>query len=246
MNEVLRQIKSRKSMRVFEERTLSSEVKKEIIQAAIEAPTAGAMMLYTILDITDPVLKEKLATACDNQPFIAKAPLVLVFLADYQRWYDTFSSMDCNPREPGVGDIHLATVDAVVAAQNTVVAAESLGLGSCYIGDISENEEMIRTLLCLPPYVIPAAMVVYGYPAQSQKARNKPARFDEKYLVFENTYHDLSLKEHGEMHEERNLKSGHADKNVKGDIKAFCTRKYMSAFSLEMNRSMAEYLKNFK
>lgn len=246
MNDVLRQIKNRKSIRVFESKPIEQEIKKEILNSAFQAPTAGAMMLYSILDITDGGLKEKLAATCDNQPFIAKAPLVLIFLADYQRWYDAFCFADCAPRKPGEGDILLACADAIIAAQNTVVAAESLGIGSCYIGDILENCETVRELLELPDYVLPAAMVVYGYPTEAQKSRKKPARFEEEYIVFENKYHRLTEEEHLEMHHIRNEKSGLVDKNIKENIEALCKRKYMSDFSLEMNRSAGEYLKKFR
>jgi FMN reductase (NADPH) len=246
MNDVLKQIKNRKSMRVFEDKPILPEVKKEILNSAFEAPTAGAMMLYSILDITNGELKEKLSVVCDNQPFIAKAPLVLVFLADYQRWYDAFCLEGCEPREPGEGDILLACADAIIAAQNTVVAAESLGIGSCYIGDIIENCETLRELLELPDYVLPAAMLVYGYPVDSQRNRRKPARFESQYIVSENKYHRLTNEEHIEMQRIRNEKSGLPDRDISKDIKALCNRKYMSDFSLEMNRSAAEYLKKFR
>jgi FMN reductase (NADPH) len=246
MNEVLRQIRNRKSVRAFEDKLISAEIKEEILRAAFEAPTAGGMMLYSILDITEEELKEKLAVTCDNQPFIAKAPLVLIFLADYQRWYDAFCFEDCNPRKPGEGDILLACADAIIAAQNTVAASESLGVGSCYIGDIIENCETVRTLLDLPDYVVPAAMVVYGYPVEAQRNRRKPVRFEKQYIVFENKYHRMTKKEHVEMHNIRNEKMGLADKNIREYIKAFCNRKYMSDFSLEMSRSAGEYLKKFR
>lgn len=243
MNEVLKQIKQRKSMRVFEDRLIEPELKKEILTAAFEAPTAGAMMLYTILDITDQSLKQKLSVTCDDQPFIAKAPLVLIFLADYQRWYDTFCYAGCEPRTPEEGDLLLACADAIIAAQNTVVAAESFGIGSCYIGDILENCETVRELLNLPDYVIPVAMLVYGYPIKAQKDRRKPARFDEKYIVLENKYRKLSPEEHVEMHRSRNEKEGKGVWDFNEGIRAFCNRKYLSEFSLEMNRSATEYLR---
>lgn len=246
MNEMINQLKNRRSVRQFEERDIETEKKNEIINAAFEAPTAGNMMLYTILDITNQKLKEKLAIICDNQPFISKAPLVLIFLADYQRWYETFVFEGCNPRKPGEGDILLACADAIIAAQNTVVAAESLGIGSCYIGDILEHCEEVRELLGLPDYVIPAAMLVYGYPTEGQKNRVKPPRFEKEYIVFENQYKSISKEEHEEMHRIRNEKRGFTDKNINEDIKAFCNRKYMSAFSLEMTRSASEYLKKFR
>lgn len=246
MNEILKQIKNRKSMRVFENKPILAELKKEILNAAFEAPTGGAMMLYSIIDITDEKLKQQLSVKCDNQPFIAKAPLVLIFLADYQRWYDAFESENCNIRTPGEGDILLAAADAIIAAQNTVVAAESLGIGSCYIGDIIENCETIRELLDLPDYVLSAAMVVYGYPVEAQKNRKKPARFEEQYIVFENKYRRLTKEEHIEMQTTRNEKAGFLNNNVSEDIQALCNRKYMSDFSQEMNRSASEYLKKFR
>ncbi|HEY8805408.1 MAG TPA: hypothetical protein VIM42_09955, partial [Clostridium sp.] len=81
----------------------------------------------------------------------------------------------------------------------TVVAAESLGIGSCYIGDIIENCETIRDVLDLPDYVIPAAMLIYGYPVEAQKSRKKPVRFEEQYIVYENKYRRLNKEEHIEM-----------------------------------------------
>lgn len=245
MNEVIRQIKKRKSVRVFEDRPIEENIKNEIINAALQAPTAGNMMLYSILDITDIELKKKLSITCDNQPFIAKAPLVLVFLADYQRWYDAFDLNDCNPRTPGEGDILLASADAIIAAQNTVVAAGSFGIGSCYIGDILENCEEVRQLLDLPDYTIPVVMLVYGYPTEQQRERIKPARFEKEYIVHENKYRRLSKEEHEEMHMKRNEKTS-LNKNPVEGIKALCNRKYMSDFSIEMNRSAGEYLKNFR
>lgn len=192
MNTVMQQIKERQSTRAFLQKSIPENIKAEILQAAFEAPTAGGMMFYTILDITDQALKDKLAISCDDQPFIGEAPLVLIFLADNQRWYDTFKYEDCDPRQPGEGDLLLSCADAVIAAQNTVVAAESFGIGSCYIGDILENCEDIREMLNLPDYVFPAAMVVYGYPDETKKRTEKIARFEKEYIVFENQYQTLT------------------------------------------------------
>lgn len=133
MNEIMESLYQRKSMRVYEDREIPEEMKKLILKAASQAPTAGCQQLYTILDITDQKLKEALSESCDHQPFIAKAPMVLVFCADCKKWYDAYLEAGCEPRKPGVGDLMLAVTDTVIAAQNAVVAAESFGLGSCYI-----------------------------------------------------------------------------------------------------------------
>ncbi len=82
----------------------------------------------------------------------------------------------------------LAVTETAIAAQNAVTAAESLGIGSCYIGDIMEQCETHRELLNLPDYVVPVAMLVFGYPSEQQKIRKKPERCDLKDIVCENGY----------------------------------------------------------
>lgn len=118
MNEVLSQLHARKSVRAFLDRPISPEARRAILEAACAAPTAGNQQLYTILDITDQAVKDTLADTCDHQPFIAQAPLVLLFCADCQKWYDAFAAGGCSPRRPGPGDLWLALSDANIAAQN--------------------------------------------------------------------------------------------------------------------------------
>lgn len=207
-NPTLDALCARKSVRVFTEEPVPQAVKNALFQAAMQAPTAGNQMLYTILDITDAALKARLADLCDHQPFIADAPVVLVFVADCQRWYDGFAAAGCAPRPPREGDLLLAAADAAIAAQNTVVAAESFGLGSCYIGDILENCEDVRSALALPPYAVPAAMLVLGRPTQQQRERRKPARFDARYIVRENRYRRMTPEEHEAMYRARRPEDG--------------------------------------
>ncbi|MCR3956009.1 MAG: nitroreductase family protein [Gudongella sp.] len=242
MNSVYEALLSRKSVRVFDNKEVQSYIKEAIFNAAFQAPTAGNQMLYSIIDVTDQALKERLAIACDNQPFISKAPLVLIFLADCRRWYDAYGEAGLNPRRPGAGDILLAIQDAVIAAQNSVIAAESFGIGSCYIGDILENKEEVVELLDLDEYVVPISMLVMGYPTEQQIDRVKPERFSKKYIVHENRYRRLNGEEHRDMLKER---ANREDFDFDGYIEKFCSRKYMSGFSREMTRSGELYLKNF-
>ncbi len=175
MNPVLETIHQRKSMRAYEDKPLSGDVRDMIIKSAMRAPTAGNMMLYSIIEVSDQEAKNKLVETCDNQPFIAEAPFVLIFLADYQRWYDYFmiSGVEqfCGEKskpmvKPEEGDLFLACCDALIAAQTAVIAAESMGVGSCYIGDILENYEIHREMFDLPQYAVPICMVFFGYPSK--------------------------------------------------------------------------------
>ena len=233
MNETMTTIMNRKSVRAYTDREISPECREQILRAAAAAPTAGNQQLYTILDIISQELKEKLADTCDHQPFIARGKMVLVFCADFQKWYQAFALAGCCPRKPGPGDIFLAVEDAAIAAQNAVTAAESLGIGSCYIGDIMEHYEVHRELFHLPDYVFPALMLVFGYPTQQQKDRPQTSRFPQKMIVMENGYHDLTEEELQEYYPD--------DK-----AQAFYKRKYVSDFAWEMDRSALEILKNWE
>ena len=241
MNEITRSLKARKSVRAFTEKEIPEEIKEEILLCAVNAPTAGTQQLYTILDIRDSELLERLSVTCDNQPFIKKSKFTLIFLADFRKWYDAFIDTGCNPRKPSEGDFLLAVDDALIAAQNAVSAAESFGIGSCYIGDIMEQYEIHREMLCLPEYVFPAAMIVFGYPEASQIRREKPERADMKYIVHKDRYHTLSADERTALF------SGKAkEKSYEEWMRAFSERKYNSDFSREMSRSVSEYLRQYK
>ncbi len=240
MNEVIRQLHERKSVRAFGEREISQEDKRCILEAAAQAPSAGNQQLYTILDITDQKLKDRLAKTCDNQPFIARAKMVLVFCADCRKWYDAFLMAGCGPRKPQAGDLMLAVTDTAIAAQNAVTAAWSLGIGSCYIGDIMENCEIHREILQLPDYVFPAVMLVFGYPTQQQKDRPKPERVRMEHIVHENGYRHMDGEELKKMFEGKT-----GTQPFEAWMQAFCSRKYNSDFSKEMSRSVQKYLEMF-
>ena len=242
MNEIIRSLYERKSVRVFEDRPVEEAVKRSVLEAALQAPTAGNMALYTILDITDPEKKAALSKSCDNQPFIATAPVVLIFCADYRRWYDVFCRYVDQVRKPDMGDLFLAEADAIIAAQNAVVAAQSLGLGSCYIGDITENFEYHQKLLGLPQYVVPAAMLVMGYPTEQQKTRQKPARFAVEDMVHDNSYDMAKSGRMAAMLSGQNGKEGEA---LADYVVRFCNRKWNSEFSREMSRSCTEMVKDW-
>lgn len=240
MNDIIKSLKNRKSVRAFTTTEIDERIKEEILLCAVNAPTAGNQQLYTILDIRNKELLEKLSVTCDNQPFIKDSKFTLIFCADFKKWYDAFIHTGCEPRKPSAGDFLLSVNDAVIAAQNAVCAAESFGIGSCYIGDIMENCELHREMLNLPEYVFPAAMLVFGYPEDSQIRRKKPERADMKHIVHTDTYREMETRELKELF------SPKAKEKIYEDwMKAFCERKYNSDFSIEMSRSVNEYLKQW-
>ena len=243
MNVILQSLFDRKSTRAFSDRPISRSDKDLILDAAIQAPTAKNKVSYTILEIEDQGIKDALVRSCDGQAFIRTAPLVLVFLADCRRWMDCFREAGIEPRRPGAGDLMLACVDAIVAAQNAVVAAGSLGIGTCYIADILGKRREHTRLLSLDKHVVPVVMLVMGYPTQQQLDRPKPARFDRKYIVRKDGYSRLSGEElHGMLLARNRSKSF----EVKRYLRDFYDTKYMDPCTLDLTASMEEYLEDFK
>jgi nitroreductase len=258
MNPVIETILNRKSVRSYEERNISPDIKAEIIHATLRAPTAGNLMLYSIVEVTDQKIKDTLAKTCDDQPFIARAPWVLLFLADYQRWYDYFvacgvpdqcAEQGVPLRRPEEGDLMLACCDALIAAQTAVIAAESFGVGSCYIGDIMEQYETHQELFNLPQYVFPICLLCFGYPTQQQKERELTSRFDRKFIVSENRYRRLDPTELEEMHRDRQAQVFGSRKNIEGAVnfgQYLYQRKFSADFSTEMSRSVRAILNTWQ
>jgi FMN reductase (NADPH)/FMN reductase [NAD(P)H] len=252
MNETLELIHQRRSVRAYEDRPIDRETVDAIINAAMRAPTAGNLMLYSILEIEDQATKEKLARSCDNQPFIARAPLVLIFLADYQRWIDVFLASDvpsyCESRgeamrHPGEGDLLLACCDALIAAQTAVIAAESLGVGSCYVGDIMERYEYHRELLDLPQYTFPITLVCFGYPTPAARGRGLTSRFPQPCIHFKNRYQRLDGDQLLRMIEPRKRRRSLG--NAANVGQHTYVRKFSAAFTVEMTRSVRQAIQTW-
>ncbi len=257
MNETLNLLNQRRSLRRFDPAPLREDEKETILNGAMQAPTAGAMMLYSIIEVENIEKKKALAENCDHQPFIAEAPYLLLFLADYQRWMDYYRYCDAEsvcpdfdrtPRTPTEGDFMLACMDALIAAQNSVIAAESIGIGSCYIGDIIENYEKNRELFDLPRYTAPIALLCFGHPAEDQLNRRKPERFSREYIVHTDSYHCFSDEALAKMMPdslERRAQAINPMARLNPGQHNYI-RKFTAPFSLEMTRSIRAILQNWK
>lgn len=245
INEVQKVILNRCTVRAYDPNPLSQKEIDMIIYGAMRAPTAGNMMFYSILEVKNQEMKAKLVKTCDNQPHIAKAPLVLIFLADMQRWYDYYTisgvpercaNINHSYRTPDESDLLLACCDALIAAQNAVITAESMGIGSCYIGDIIENIEVHREMFNLPKWVFPITMLCFGYPMQDPSKRIIKSRFPKKFIHFTNSYKRFGEEEFFEMFQ--NFESDPYIEYAENLGQHYYFRKTGSAFAQEMSRSV--------
>jgi len=250
MNPTIELLNARRSHRSFSDKTISKETIKILKTATLQAPTAGNMMFYSIIEVSDQAVKEKLAVLCDNQPMIAKAPLVWLFLSDVRKWDNYYhesgsvtkgENQGISYRVPGAGDLLLAMSDALIAAQNAVIAAQSLGIGSCYIGDILENHEQIVQMFDLPKYTAVATLLIFGYPKTNEPLAHKSLRCPPESIFMDNHYQDLHLKDLQKAYgaqEDQLRQQGRLPFENSGTIADFYYfRKHVSEFMQEMNRS---------
>lgn len=209
LNETIKLIDQRMSLRRYSPEPIRPEDLEAIARSTMRAPTAGNMMLYSVIQVDDRDTQLKLAESC-NHAFVASAPLVLVFLADLQRLYDFYQAFgvpaycqhhDLPFRTPQASDLLMGCCDALIAAQTSVLAAESLGIGSCYIGDIMGHCETHQEILQLPAWTLPIAMVCYGYyPNDLERRLN--TRFERRFIWFHDTYRRLTRDDFEQMYAE--------------------------------------------
>lgn len=164
-------METRRTLRNYRGSPITEEEKRLILDTARLAPTAGNMSLYSMIEITDAETKRRLAQLNANQTFLAESSFVVLFVADYQRWYDFFATEgvpqmcldhDLPWRSPEESDLLLASCDALIAAQTAVLAAETLGIGSCYFGTAIGHWEEQRNLLQLPTLAFPVTLLAFG------------------------------------------------------------------------------------
>lgn len=240
MNNIIETLKNHASIRKFNDEQITKDEENEIIKSAMQGATAGNMMQYSIIKIRDKDVLEKLSVICDEQPFIAKADLALLFLVDSYKYNEYFKLREIDKKfegfkGPSAVDYTLGMQDSIIAAQNAVVAAESLDIGTCYIGDVLENIEQYQEMFNLPEFVVPSTMVVFGKYDYKPKVRD---RFKEEFVVFEEKYPDIDDNFIEKMFEEREkVTSDYAEK--------LYGRKMNAPFFQEMIRSIENTIKKW-
>lgn len=162
-----------KSIRKYTADAIPEPVLRKVLEAGTRAATTGNMQLYSVIVTKDPARKKALAPLHFNQPMITEAPVVLTFTADvnrFQQW--------CEQREAGRAYDNLlwyvcATLDCMLMAQNTVVAAEAMGLGTCFLGTTLYTAKEQCAFFDLPSGVMPLTTLTIGYPAEQPEATDR-------------------------------------------------------------------------
>ena len=151
---VLEAIKERRSVRAFTDNKVSDEDIKQLLEAARWAPSAGNTQPLELVIVKAAVTKQKLSEAALNQSLIQQASIVIVVCADVTR----------SSRGYGIrGELLYSIQDTAAATENILLAAQELGLTTCWIGAFHEKE--VAKIINAPKSVKPIAIIPVGYPA---------------------------------------------------------------------------------
>ncbi len=166
-------LKAHRSIRKFKSQEVSQAQLEEILYAATSASTSSFLQAYSILKVSKGPNREKLAALCGEQAYVSEAPVFLVFLADLHRLRQMCERHGQTYSGGWTENLLIATVDAALAGQNCLVAAESLGLGGVYIGGIRNNIDKVSQMLKLPLEVYPVFGLCLGYPDQDPEVKER-------------------------------------------------------------------------
>ena len=189
LNETLTSILSRRSIRKYRDEAVPDDLLRVLLACAQSAPAKSDLQQYSIIHLTDAAAKAKLAEFADTRA-IATAPVVLVFCGDIRR-AQRISQLRAKPYAQNTLDSFMnAAVDAGLALQAFIVAAESAGLGCCAISQVRTRIEEVSTLLGLPDGVFPLAGLTAGWPDES---RETSLRLPPSIVVHTNPYDDANF-----------------------------------------------------
>lgn len=160
--DVFEAIKKRRSVRAYADEKVSEEDIERLIEAAMWAPSAGNIQPWEFVVVKDVETKRKLSDAALDQTFIEKAPVVIVVCADLNR----------SSRGYGSRGEHLYSLqDTAAATENILLAAQELGLATCWVG--SFREKAVAKAVKAPRNLRPVAVVPVGHPAERPVAPPK-------------------------------------------------------------------------
>jgi Nitroreductase len=154
----------RRTIRKYSSEPVDDALLNELLMMGCRSSTTGNMQVYSIIITRDEQKKKDLAPLHFNQKMVTGAPVVLTFCADFNRFNKWCLQRNAEPGYDNFLSFMTAAIDALLVAQTVCIAAESIGLGICYLGTTTYNADKIIELLSLPKGVVPVTTVTLGWP----------------------------------------------------------------------------------
>jgi FMN reductase (NADPH) len=168
---IIKQIHRHASVRKYKTDPLPKEMIETIVNAGQLASSSSNFQAYSAIAVSDDRLKGRLYELCGHQSHILEAPVFIAWCADLSRLDRVAQKRGYQQVTRYLESFLVATVDVALFMQNATLAAESLGLGICYIGAIRNNPDQVVELLALPQLVFPISGMTIGWPAVDPRQR---------------------------------------------------------------------------
>jgi nitroreductase len=203
LNDVLRLQLARRSVRKFAPRDVTDDELAALVAAAQSAPTSSNLQPWSVVAVRDPERRARLAALAGGQAFVAQAPLFLVWVADLGRARRLAAKAGVTVDAADYLETTvIGFVDTALAAQNAVLAAESLGLGSVFVGAVRNRPEDVAAELGLPPHTVATFGLAVGAPDPAERAGVKP-RLPQAAVLHREQYDATAADAHLAAYDER-------------------------------------------
>lgn len=215
-NETMKLLYERASCRTFKDIPIPDDLLNEVIEAGLHGATGGNLQPYSIIKITREEAKKSLVDECGMQAIVKNAPVDLLFCIDIRRikrWAEA-----CNAPFTALNSYRhfwIAFQDTIICAQNICTAADSVGLGSVYIGTVESCFNELKTIFNIPEGVFPVVLLSLGYPAQYPAPAKK---LGIEVVVHDGEYKDLPIDELNKLQDIKydNRRFPISDTNISG------------------------------
>ena len=235
----------RRTIRKYSSEPVPDKLLNDMLMMGCRASSTGNMQVYSIIINRDKEKKRELAPLHFNQKMITEAPVVLTFCADFNRFNKWCRLRRAEPGYDNFLSFITAAIDALLVAQTFCVAAESKGLGICYLGTTIYNAQKIIDVLKIPKGVVPITTISLGWPAE------KPDRVDRlplEAVIHLETYTEYT-KESIEMYykekEERNDSQQFVNENNKEALaQVFTDIRYKKTDNIHFSKMLLTVLRD--
>jgi nitroreductase len=197
MNDVIKLLKSHRSVRKYTDKPVSQEIVEALVEAGQCAATSSFIQACTVIQVHEQETRKKLRECAADQPYVTEAPLFLVFCADMQRHRIACDMHDAPMLSGYTEQFMTASLDCALFAQNVLIAAESMGICGCYIGAIRNRIGEVDKLLGLPELVYPIFGLCLGYPAQNPELKPRlPLQVVLKHDRYDDSSDEALIKDY--------------------------------------------------
>lgn len=248
---VIQQIINHRSIRKYKAVPVPEELLQEIIQAGIRTSSSGNMQTYSIIVTKDQQLRERLLEPHMGQKMVVRAPVFMTFCADFHRMRRWLKLNKAADNFDNFFSFLIGAIDAILVSQTVALAAESRGLGLCFLGSTLASADRIGEILELPKNVIPVTGFSLGYPAEDPDLRD---RLPISGLVHWDTYQDYTDQDIRDIYDDREIRGWQRymkskwlreqvdEKGVENLAQLYTEIKYTRPSHQEFSRKLLAYL----